>query len=224
MASPIGPVYSDELQGAGLGMKVNCYDENGRPLRDEQGELVCEAPCPSMPTGFWNDPTGSRYLDAYFRVFPNIWHHGDYIVIHSDTGGVTYYGRSDAVLKPSGVRIGTAEIYNQVQKIDAIEDSLAIGQEYHDNQRIVLFVKMKEGRKLSADVEKAIRKILKENASPRHVPEIILATPDIPRTMNGKKVESAITNIINGRNVTNRDALANPEILDYFEAILPQLQ
>lgn len=223
LASPISPVYSSELQGAGLGMKVNCYDENGRTLRDEQGELVCEAPSPSMPISFWNDPTGNRYLDAYFRVYPNIWHHGDYIVIHSDTGGVTFYGRSDAVLKPSGVRIGTAEIYNQVQKIDSIEDSLAIGQQYHDNQRIVLFVKMKQGRELTADVEKAIRKILKENASPRHVPEIILATPDIPRTMNGKKVESSITNIINGRNVTNRDALANPEILDYFESILPKL-
>ena len=176
-------------------MKINCYDEKGRPLRDEQGELVCEAPSPSMPIGFWDDPTGSRYLDAYFRVYPNIWHHGDYIVIHSDTGGITYYGRSDAVLKPSGVRIGTAEIYDQVQKIDSIEDSLAIGQDYHDNQRIVLFVKMKAGHELTPDVEKAIRKTLKENASPRHVPEVILATPDIPRTMNGKKVESAIANI-----------------------------
>ncbi len=223
-ASPISPVYSGELQGAGLGMKVNCYDENARPLRDEQGELVCEAPSPSMPTGFWNDPMGSRYLDAYFRVYPNIWHHGDYIVIHSDTGGVTYYGRSDSVLKPSGVRIGTAEIYNQVQKVNSIEDSLAIGQEHHNNQRIVLFVKMKEGYELTADVEKAIRKTLKENASPRHVPEVILAIPDIPRTMNGKKVESAISNIVNGRKVTNRDALANPEILDYLEVILPQLQ
>ncbi|KUG04938.1 acetoacetyl-coa synthetase [hydrocarbon metagenome] len=224
IASPISQVYSGELQGAGLGMKVNCYDDKARPLRDEQGELVCEAPCPSMPIGFWNDPTGNRYLDAYFRVYPNIWHHGDYIVIHSDTGGVTYYGRSDTVLKPSGVRIGTAEIYNQVQKINSIEDSLAIGQEYHNNQRIVLFVKMKEGYDLTEDVEKAIRKILKENASPRHVPEVILAIPDIPRTMNGKKVESAISNIVNGRKVTNRDALANPEVLDYFEAILSQLQ
>ena len=186
--------------------------------------LVCEAPAPSMPIGFWDDPSGSRYLDAYFRVYPNIWHHGDYIVIHSDTGGITYYGRSDAVLKPSGVRIGTAEIYDQVQKIDSIEDSLAIGQDYRDDQRIVLFVKMKAGRELTQDVDKTIRKTLRENASPRHVPEIILATPDIPRTMNGKKVESAIANIINGRKVTNRDALANPEILDFFENILPHLQ
>ena len=224
IASPTSPVYSGELQSAGLGMKVNCYDEKGKPLRDEQGELVCEAPSPSMPIGFWDDPTGSRYLDAYFRVYPDIWHHGDYIVIHSDTGGITYYGRSDAVLKPSGVRIGTSEIYNQVQKIDSIEDSLAIGQEYNGDQRIVLFVKMKDGHELTQDVNKAIRKTLKENASPRHVPEVILAAPDIPRTMNGKKVESAISNILNGRKVTNRDALANPEILDYFESILPQLK
>ncbi len=223
-ASPISPVYSGELQSAGLGMKINCYDENGRPLKDEQGELVCEAPSPSMPVGFWDDPDGSRYLDAYFRVYPGIWHHGDYIVIHSDTGGITYYGRSDAVLKPSGVRIGTSEIYNQVQKIDSIEDSLAIGQEYHGNQRIVLFVKMKGGNELTPDIDKAIRKTLRENASPRHVPEVILSAPDIPRTMNGKKVESAIANILNGRKVTNRDALANPEILDFFESVLPQLQ
>lgn len=224
IASPIGPVYSAELQGPGLGMKVNCYDENARPLRDKQGELVCEAPCPSMPISFWNDPTGNRYFETYFKVYPNIWHHGDYIVIHSDTGGVTYYGRSDAVLKPSGVRIGTAEIYNQIQKIGYIEDSLAIGQEYQNNQRIVLFVKMKEGYDLTKDVEKSIRQVLRENASPRHVPEVILAVPDIPRTMNGKKVENVITNIINGRTVNNRDALSNPEILDYFESILPQLQ
>lgn len=221
--NPISPVYSGELQGAGLGMKVNAYDEKGQPVRDEQGELVCELPTPSMPLMFWNDPDNNRYMDAYFRVYPGIWHHGDYVMIHSDTCGISYYGRSDSILKPSGVRIGTAEIYNQVQKIPEILDSLAIGQNYKGDQRIVLFVKTKEGIELNDDLKKKIKTTLRENASPRHVPALILAVPDIPRTLNMKKVESAVTNIVNGRKVTNRDALANPESLDFYEKILPQL-
>lgn len=221
--NPISPVYSGELQGAGLGMKINSYNENGKPVRDEQGELVCELPTPSMPLKFWNDPDNNRYMDAYFRVYPGIWHHGDYVMIHSDTGGITYYGRSDSVLKPSGVRIGTAEIYNQVQKLPQIQDSLAIGQNYKGDQRIILFVQTKEGIELDEKLKKEIKRILRQNASPRHVPAIIMSTPDIPRTLNMKKVESAVTNILNGRKVTNRDALANPQSLDYFEQILPQL-
>lgn len=221
--NPISPVYSGELQGAGLGMKINSYDESGEPVRDTQGELVCELPTPSMPLNFWNDPDNSHYLDAYFRVYPNIWHHGDYVMLHSDTGGITYYGRSDSVLKPSGVRIGTAEIYNQVEKLPQIKDSLAIGQDYKGDQRIILFVETKEGIKLDEGLKMEIRKILRKNASPRHVPAIIMSVPSIPRTLNMKKVESSVTNILNGRKVTNRDALANPKSLDYFIKILPQL-
>lgn len=221
--NPISPVYSGELQGPGLGMKINAYNEKGEPIRDEQGELVCELPTPSMPLKFWNDPDNTKYMDAYFRVYPGIWHHGDYVMIHSDTGGITYYGRSDSVLKPSGVRIGTAEIYNQVQKIPQIQDSLAIGQNYKGDQRIILFVQTKKGFVLDENLKKEIKKILRKNASPRHVPAIILPVSDIPRTLNNKKVESAVSNIINGRKVTNRDALANPQSLDYFEEILSQL-
>lgn len=221
--NPISPVYSGELQAPGLGMKINSYDENGKPVRDEQGELVCEMPAPPMPLYFWNDPDNNRYMDAYFRVYPGIWHHGDYVTIHGDTNGITYYGRSDSILKPSGVRIGTAEIYNQVQKLPEIQDSLAIGQNYKGDQRIILFVQTKDGFELDDKLKKDIKTILRVNASPRHVPAVILPCKDIPRTLNGKKVESAVTNIINGRKVTNRDALANPESLEYFEEILPQL-
>jgi len=221
--NPISPVYSGEIQGAGLGMKINSYNEDGEPALDEQGELVCELPTPSMPLKFWNDADNSHYMDAYFRVYPNIWHHGDYVMIHSDTGGITYYGRSDSILKPSGVRIGTAEIYNQVEKLPQIQDSLAIGQNYKGDQRIILFVQTKEGIVLDEGLKKEIKNILRKNASPRHVPAIIMPVPDIPRTLNMKKVESAVTNIVNGRKVTNRDALANPLSLDYFKQILPQL-
>jgi acetoacetyl-CoA synthetase len=221
--NPISPVYSGELQGPGLGMKINSYNEKGQPVRDEQGELVCEMPTPSMPLKFWNDPDNNRYMDAYFRVYPGIWHHGDYVTIHSDTGGITYYGRSDSILKPSGVRIGTAEIYNQVQKLPQIMDSLAIGQNYKGDQRIILFVETKDGIELDEELKKEIKRVLRKNASPRHVPAVILPVEDIPRTFNMKKVESAVTNILNGRKVTNRDALVNPKSLDYFEGILPQL-
>ncbi|OPJ59354.1 acetoacetate--CoA ligase [Clostridium chromiireducens] len=221
--NPISPVYLGELQGPGLGMKINSFNEKGEPVRDELGELVCEMPAPSMPIRFWNDPDNNRYMDAYFRTYPGVWHHGDYVKIHSDTGGISYYGRSDSTLKPSGVRIGTAEIYNQVEKLPQIKESLAIGQNYNGDERIILFVQTQDGIELDENLKKDIKKILKENASPRHVPSIIMQVQDIPRTFNGKKVESAVTNIINGRNVTNRDALENPESLDYFEQVLPLL-
>ncbi len=222
--NPMSPVYSGELQNAGLGMKINCYDDNGKAIRDEQGELVCEAPTPSMPLYFWNDANNERYMDAYFRVYPNIWHHGDYVLIHGDTGGITFYGRSDSVLKPSGVRIGTAEIYNQVDKIDGIKDSLVIGQYYNNDQRIVLFVQLNDGVELTEELKKEIKTTLRTKASPRHVPAVIMQVPDIPKTLNGKKVESAVTNIVNGRKVTNRDALSNPESLDFYVSILPELK
>jgi acetoacetyl-CoA synthetase len=220
---PILPVYSDELQAPSLGMRIAAYDEKGRPVFDQQGELVCEAPSPSMPLYFWNDPDGSKYHSAYFDVYPGVWRHGDYILIHSDTGGITFYGRSDAVLKPSGVRIGTAEIYAEMEKLPEVADSLAIGQNYQDDQRVILFVKLAPGYSLTEELKEKIRYTLRENASPRHVPALILETPDIPYTLNMKKVESAVTNILNGRAVSNRDALINPGSLEYYEQVLLQL-
>ena len=222
--SPILPVYAGELQSPALGMSIKSYDEEGRPIFDEQGELVCEAPSPSMPLYFWNDPDGSKYYSAYFDVYPGIWRHGDYVLIHSDTGGITFYGRSDAVLKPSGVRIGTAEIYAEMEKLPEIADSLAVGQKYQEDQRVILFVKLAQGFLLTEELKNKIRVTLRDNASPRHVPALILEAPDIPYTLSNKKVESAVTNIINGRAVTNRDALINPGSLDYYQEIVPRLQ
>ncbi len=224
IGSPTLPVYASELQRAGLGMKVNCYDEKGKSVLDQMGELVCEAPAPPMPLYFWDDPNGERYKEAYFSVYPNVWRHGDYITIHSDTKGITFFGRSDSVLKPSGVRIGTAEIYNQVEKLAEIADSLAIGQDQQGDQCVILFVKLAEGYALTDELKNKIRRTLRENASPRHVPAKIVEVPDIPYTLNMKKVESAVTNILHSRPVLNRDALINPESLDYYESILPDLQ
>jgi acetoacetyl-CoA synthetase len=221
--SPIQPVYAGELQGPALGMKVKAYNEQGKSVLDQQGELVCEAASPSMPLYFWNDPDGRKYREAYFNVYPGIWRHGDYILIHSDTGGITFYGRSDFILKPSGVRIGTAEIYNVVEGLPEVADSLAIGQSWQGDQRIILFIKLAEGHHLTADLENKIRKNLREKASPRHVPAKIVAVPDIPYTMNMKKVESAVSNILHGRPVLNRDALANPKSLDYYEKVREDL-
>jgi acetoacetyl-CoA synthetase len=189
--SPIQPVYAGELQG----------------------------PAPPMPLHFWNDPDGKRYRDAYFGVYPGVWRHGDYIVFHGDTGGATFYGRSDAVLKPSGVRIGTAEIYNVMEELPEVADSLAIGQSWQGDQRVLLFVKLAEGYNLTSDLEAKIKKSLREKASPRHVPARIFVVPDIPYTTSMKKVESAVTNIIHGRPVTNKGALSNPESLDYYEKL-----
>jgi len=222
--NPLSPVYAGQLQGPALGMKVNVYDESGNPVVDREGELVCEAAAPSMPLYFWNDPDNEKYLDAYFRVFPGIWRHGDFVMLHSDTGGFTFFGRSDSVLKPSGVRIGTAEIYNQVEKLEEIADSLAIGQTLQNDQRIVLFVKLAEGQTLTDELKNKIKKVLRENASPRHVPAVIMQVPDIPYTLNMKKVESAVTNIIHGRPVMNRDALGNPQCLDHFERLCSELE
>jgi len=224
--SPTLPVYAGELQAPALGMKVKAYDEDGNPVHDHQGELVCEAPSPSMPLYFWHDPNNERYRNAYFTFYPgkNVWRHGDYIIIHSDTGGITFLGRSDAVLKPSGVRIGTAEIYNVVERMEEIADSLAIGQRWKGDQRVILFVKVAPGHSLTTDLKNNIRKNLRYEASPRHVPALIMEAPDIPYTFNMKKVELAVTNLIHGKPVLNRDALVNPESLDYFEEILPLLQ
>ncbi len=222
--SPTLPVYAGQLQRPGLGMKVKSYDEKGSPVVGQMGELVCEAPSPSMPLYFWNDPDNRKYREAYFSVYPGVWRHGDYIMVHGDTGGITFFGRSDAVLKPSGVRIGTAEIYEQVEKLEEVADSLAIGQVWKGDQRIILFVKLAEGATLNDELRHKIKKILRENASPRHVPARIMVVPGIPYTLNMKKVETAVTNIIHGRPVLNRDALVNPETLDYYESILPELE
>jgi len=226
--SPTLPVYSAELQAPGLGMKLAAYDENGRPILDREGELVCEAPTPSMPLCFWNDPQNERYREAYFNYYAhvgkNVWRHGDYIVIHSDTGGITFLGRSDSVLKPSGVRIGTAEIYSVIEQFPEIADCLVVGQDWKDDQRVILFVQLTAGHELTEELKGRIRKALRENASPRHVPAIIFPAPSFPYTFNMKKVESAVRNIVNGRPVPNRDAIGNPECLGYFEKIVPDLK
>lgn len=216
--TPIQPVYAGELQSPALGMNVKAYDENGNHVVDQQAELVCEAPTPSMPLFFWNDVNYDRYRDAYFNVYPNVWRHGDWILIHSDTGGITFLGRSDFTLKPSGVRIGPSEIYNIVERFSEIADSLVVGQDWKGDQRIILFVKLGlRISQLTEDLKNEVRKTLREEASPRHVPALIVRAPDIPYTFNMKKVESAISNIANGRPVTNRDALVNPESLDFYE-------
>ena len=224
IGSPTLPVYAGQLQAPGLGKKIKAYDEHGNSVYDKQGELVCEGPIPSMPLYFWNDPDYKKYRYAYFSIYPNVWRHGDYVEFSSDTRGVTFFGRSDAILKPSGVRIGTAEVYNIVESFDEVADSVAIGQNWENDQRVLLFVKLSPGATLTDELKDKIKKALRDKASPRHVPALILEAPDIPYTFNMKKVESAITNIINGRSVTNRDALANPHSLDYFEKILHKLQ
>jgi len=220
----IQPVYAGELQGPTLGMKVKGHDEKGNPVVDREAELVCEAPSPSMPIYFWNDPDGKKYRDAYFSVYPDVWRHGDWIMIHGDTGGITFLGRSDFTLKPSGVRIGPAEIYNVVERFEEVVDSLAAGQDWKGDQRVILFVKLARGFQLTDDLKNRIKRALREEASPRHVPALIIEAPDIPYTFNMKKVESAVSNILNGRPVTNRDALINPESLDFYEETLPKLQ
>ncbi len=222
LGNPMGPVYTGELQCRGLAMKVFAYADDGQPLVGEQGELVCTAPFPSMPIYFWDDPEGKRYHSAYFDQFPGVWTHGDYIQV-SERGGVTMLGRSDATLNPGGVRIGTAELYRQVEQFDEIEDSVVIGQSWANDIRVILFVKMAPGHGLDADMEKRIKAAIRTHASPRHVPAKILAVPDIPYTLNMKKVELAVKKIVEGKAVLNKDALRNPEALECF-ANLPELQ
>ncbi|RLF53953.1 MAG: acetoacetate--CoA ligase, partial [Thermoplasmata archaeon] len=215
LGNPMGPVYAGELQCRGLAMKVEAFDENGKPVINKQGELVCTAPFPSMPIYFWNDPDNKKYHAAYFDVYPNVWRHGDFIEIN-ERGGVVIYGRSDATLNPGGVRIGTAEIYRQVEQLEEIEDSLVVGQNWKNDVRVILFVKMAEGYELTDDVKAKIRATIRSNASPRHVPAKIIKVPDIPYTLNMKKVELAVKKVIHGQPVLNKDALRNPEVLDYF--------
>jgi len=219
LGCPILPVYRGEIQCRGLGMDVDCFDDNGNPVIDRQGELVCKSPFPSMPIYFWNDPDGKKYHSAYFENFPGIWCHGDYMVL-SPHGGITMLGRSDATLNPGGVRIGTAEIYRVVENMEEIEDSVVVGQQFEGDERVVLFVKMKTGFELSEDLLKKIRANIRQQCSPRHVPAVILTTPDVPYTINGKKVEVAIKKLIHGQEVKNQDALRNPECLEYFKLVV----
>jgi len=218
LGNPLDPVYTGELQCRGLAMKVEAFDENGGPVIGRQGELVCTASFPSMPIYFWDDPDGSKYHSAYFDVYPNVWRHGDYIEIN-DRGGVVIYGRSDATLNPGGVRIGTAEIYRQVEALEEVEDSIVVGQNWKNDVRVVLFVKMAEGFELTGDVQNKIRQAIRTNASPRHVPAKILAVPDIPYTLNMKKVELAVRKVIHNQEVLNRDSLGNPEALDFYAGL-----
>ncbi len=218
LGNPIGPVYSGELQCRGLAMKVMAFDKDGRSVINQQGELVCAAPFPSMPIYFWSDPDGKKYHDAYFDVYPNVWRHGDYIVIN-EQGGVTIYGRSDATLNPGGVRIGTAEIYRQVDRLKEIEDSVVVGQDWKNDVRVILFVKMAERYELTDDIVNKIKNAIRTNASPRHVPAKILAVPDVPYTHNMKKVELAVKKVVHNQPVLNKDSLRNPEALDYYADI-----
>ncbi len=216
LGNPIGAVYTGEMQCRGLGMKVESFDPEGRPLLQQKGELVCTAPFPSMPIYFWNDPDNVKYKKAYFDVYPNVWRHGDYVEI-TDTGGVIIYGRSDATLNPGGVRIGTAEIYRQVESLPEIRDSLVVGQKWNNDVRVILFVRLFDGVELDQELQQRIKKTIRENATPRHVPAKIIPIKDIPYTLNGKKVEMAVVNIIHNEPVLNQDALANPEALELFK-------
>ena len=219
LGNPNLPVYSGELQSPGLGMAVDIWDDNGNSIKEDKGELVCTVPFPSCPIRFWNDPDNNSFLDAYFRRFPNIWVHGDFGEITAN-GGYIIHGRSDAVLNPGGVRIGTAEIYRQVEVFDEVVDSVCIGQSWDGDVRVVLFVVMREGVQLSVDLIDQIKLRIRNHASPRHVPAKVIAVADIPRTMSGKIAELAVRDKVHGREVKNTSALANPESLSFFENLV----
>jgi acetoacetyl-CoA synthetase len=215
LGNPAAPVWRGEIQAKGLGMAVEVFDENGRPMPRGKGELVCTKPFPSMPVGFWNDPGGAKYRAAYFERFPGVWRHGDWCE-ETGQGGMIIYGRSDAVLNPGGVRIGTAEIYRQVEQLDEVVESLVIGQDWQGDARVVLFVKLKEGLKLENGLVGKIKQRIRDNTTPRHVPDKVLQVADIPRTKSGKIVELAVRDVVHGRPVKNLEALANPEALEHF--------
>jgi len=220
VGNPTLPVWRGEIQCRGLGLKVEVFNDEGKAVHGEKGELVCTAPLPSMPIGFWNDPAGAKYRAAYFERFPGVWHHGDYIEQTAHDGYIIY-GRSDAVLNPGGVRIGTAEIYRQVERLDEVVEGLVIGQEWPPQKptdvRIVLFVRLREGLTLDNVLIEKINRHIRENATPRHVPARIVQVPDVPRTKSGKIVELAVRNIVHGRPVKNVEALANPEALKHYQ-------
>jgi acetoacetyl-CoA synthetase len=215
LGCPIRPVHRGEIQCRGLGMKVDIFDDEGRSVRGDRGELVCGAPFPSMPVGFWNDPDGKKYRAAYFERFPGVWHHGDYAAI-TGHDGLVIYGRSDAVLNPGGVRIGTAEIYSAVEGLSEVVEALAVGQDWQNDVRVVLFIRLKAGVALDEPLRKRIRETIRANTTPRHVPAKVIAVPDMPRTLSGKLTELAVRNVIHGLPVKNVDALANPQALEHF--------
>ncbi|SFI62122.1 acetoacetate--CoA ligase [Aerobium aerolatum] len=219
---PTKPVWIGEIQGPGLGMAVEVWDDDGKPITGEKGELVCANAFPCMPVMFWNDADGAKYHAAYFERFDNIWCHGDFAEV-TDHGGIIIYGRSDATLNPGGVRIGTAEIYNQVEQLEEVVEAICIGQTWDDDVRVVLFVRLAEGVILDAELEKKIRTKIRTGASPRHVPARIVPVVDIPRTKSGKITELAVRDVVHGRPVKNKEALANPEALDLYVDI-PALQ
>ena len=220
--NPTLPVHRGEIQCRGLGMAVKSFNQNGLSLKNKKGELVCTKPFPSMPIYFWNDKNGKKYHEAYFDKYPGVWNHGDFILIN-DHGGVQIFGRSDATLNPGGIRIGTAEIYRIVEQIDEVEDSVVIGQIWKGDERVILFLKLKSPGLINSKLVEKINSSIRADCSPRHVPHIILETEDIPYTINGKKVEIAVKRIIDGEQITNKDALSNPESLKLFENI-PELQ
>jgi acetoacetyl-CoA synthetase len=222
LGDPTSPVWLGEIQAPGLGMAVDVWNDDGQPVRGEKGELVCTAPFPSMPIGFWNDSDGKKYRAAYFNRFDNVWHHGDFAE-WTKHGGLIIHGRSDATLNPGGVRIGTAEIYAQVEKVPEVLESIAIGQDFDNDVRIILFVRLREGVALDEALAERIRRQIRTGASPRHVPAKILAVADIPRTRSGKITELAVRDIVAGRAVKNQEALANPEALQLFKD-LPELR
>ncbi|MCB1468800.1 MAG: acetoacetate--CoA ligase, partial [Rhizobiaceae bacterium] len=212
------PVWTGEIQGPGLGMAVDVWDDDGKSVRREKGELVCTRAFPSMPVGFWNDPDGAKYKAAYFERFDNIWCHGDFAE-WTEHDGIVIHGRSDATLNPGGVRIGTAEIYNQVEQLPEIAEAICIGQDFDNDVRVILFVRMAEGVKLDSALIDIIKRKIRTGASPRHVPAKVIAVADIPRTKSGKITELAVRDIVNGRTVKNKEALANPEALELFRDI-----
>ncbi|HWV09643.1 MAG TPA: acetoacetate--CoA ligase, partial [Pseudomonas sp.] len=222
LGNPTLPVWRGELQCKGLGMDVQVWNDDGQAVHGEKGELVCARHFTSMPVGFWNDPDGEKFRAAYFETFPGVWAHGDYAE-ETEHGGLVIHGRSDAVLNPGGVRIGTAEIYRQVEKIDAVLESIAIGQHWQDDVRVVLFVRLRDGVTLDDALQARIRQVIRDNTTPRHVPARIVAVADIPRTISGKIVELAVRNVVHGKPVKNTDALANPQALELYRD-LPELQ
>ncbi|QLC72296.1 acetoacetate--CoA ligase [Pseudomonas sp. LPB0260] len=222
LGNPVLPVWRGELQCKGLGMDVQVWNDAGQPILGEKGELVCARHFTSMPVGFWNDADGAKFRAAYFETFPGIWAHGDYAE-ETEHGGLVIHGRSDAVLNPGGVRIGTAEIYRQVEKVEEVLESIAIGQEWDDDVRVVLFVRLREGVSLSDELQARIRQVIRANTTPRHVPAKIIAVADIPRTISGKIVELAVRNVVHGKPVKNTDALANPQALELYRD-LPELR
>jgi len=218
LGNPLEPVWRGEIQGPGLGMATDVWDEDGQPVKGAKGELVCTRPFPSMPVMFWNDPDGAKYRAAYFERFPGVWCHGDFAE-WTEHGGMMIHGRSDATLNPGGVRIGTAEIYNQVEQMPEILEALAIGQDFDGDVRVVLFVRLAEGAELDEDLTARIKRQIREGASPRHVPQKVVAVADIPRTKSGKITELAVRDVVHGREVKNVEALANPEALDFYKDI-----